>query len=216
MDQKLLFADQGRHRKSLQRCLGHLRNAQRRQAEYDRLAALVFPWPGPQIPSVFKLARDMRRFGDRKRNHIYLLGPHRGRAPSGLIVYGIPESVPSSAAFRSACFILSRPAAQAAPSRPPALTPDRRTSEPPACSCEPTDSGKAWLSRRREPAGAMMTSKSLPLHLLFLFCLGRLWLGHRFCRASGRRRGRVGARLCRSTSAGTARTTCLGHGPGSG
>jgi len=26
-------------------------NAQRRQAEYDRLAALVFPWPGPEIPA---------------------------------------------------------------------------------------------------------------------------------------------------------------------
>ena len=33
------------------RKLGHLRNAQRRQAEYDRLAALVFPWQALKSPA---------------------------------------------------------------------------------------------------------------------------------------------------------------------
>jgi hypothetical protein len=33
---------------------GHLRTHNAAQAEYDRLAALVFPWPGAQIPGSFK------------------------------------------------------------------------------------------------------------------------------------------------------------------
>src|SRR6266446_6781493 len=37
-------------------------NAQRRQAEYDRSAALVFPWPGPQIPSKVMSAQTVPRF----------------------------------------------------------------------------------------------------------------------------------------------------------
>src|ERR1700754_2614590 len=37
------------------------------QAEYDRLAALVVPWPGAQIPGVLKTANGMPSLGDTKR-----------------------------------------------------------------------------------------------------------------------------------------------------
>jgi len=40
------------------------------------LAALVFPWPGAQIPSGFKLARDMPRFGDRNEKLKLASGAH--------------------------------------------------------------------------------------------------------------------------------------------
>jgi hypothetical protein len=66
------------------RKLGHLRNPQRRQEEYDRLAALVFPMAGLSNPRRLQVSNGHAKVGDRSPSFLEGLGSNRENVISAM------------------------------------------------------------------------------------------------------------------------------------